>query len=137
MENENTNTETTSEEGTVEEQVKTDKTFTQKDVDTAIANRLSREKLASKKIKEDAENLVTDMNERISSYEEILKGVIEKEKAGVPEQYKKLLEKLPLLEQFEFLSDPKNKVEKVTVPITPKSDGELKTETNKKIPNLI
>lgn len=132
MENENLNTvdETTTDESTVKEQVKTEKTFSQIEVDKIVAERLSREKQSSKKIKEDADT-------RIKSYEEIITKFVEKEKSAVPESYRGLLEKLPLLEQYAFLTDSKNKVQKVTVPQTPKADGELKTESTKTLKNFI
>ena len=127
MENENNvienSTESTEENSTVKEQVKTEKTFTQIELDRILNDRLAREKANTKKIKEDSDALLAGNDEKIAKYEEVLTKILEKEKAGIPEQYKKLLDKLSIQEQFEFLNDPKNKTERVSVPETPKAEG--------------
>jgi hypothetical protein len=140
METEITNTDdaTTTENTTVAEQVKdTEKVFKQADVDRIVKERLDREKASSKKIKEDADNSVKDYEEKLTSYEEIIKSVVEREKSSIQENYKALLEKLPLIDQYNFLIDPKNKVEKVTIPETPKADGKIENDSTKTLKKFL
>lgn len=141
MENENKNNEdvnnSTENNSTAEEQEKnTEKLFKQADVDRIVADRLAREKTNSKKIKDDADSLVKDAQDRLTAYEEVIKGVIESKKSNIPETYRPLLDGLSLIEQYKFLTNEKNIVKREKVPETPKSEGTTEQKTEFKLPRF-
>jgi len=122
---------TTTENATGTEQDKTEKVFKQADVDRIIKERLEREKVSSKKIKEDADLMVKDYEAKLETYEDVLKSFVEKEKNTIPENFRGLLAKLSLIEQYQFLTDPKNLVEKQKIPETPKGVKQDSENTKK------
>jgi len=130
------NEESTTENTTATEQDKTEKVFKQADVDRIVKERLDREKASSKKIKEDADSMVKDSEEKITAYEEVIKGVVEGKKSNIPETYRPLLDGLSLIEQYKFLTDEKNIVKREKVPETPKSDGNTESKTEFKLPRF-
>jgi hypothetical protein len=94
------------------EVVKTEKTYTDADVQRLISERVNREKLSFKHQTEEFTQRETGYKETIESYEKIINKSIEAQLADFPEPVKKLLAKLSIVDKLEFLSDPTNKVEK-------------------------
>jgi hypothetical protein len=110
----------TVEETSTEEVVKTDKVFSQDQVNKLVQERIQREKVASKKVQEEIVAERDSLKSAVESYEKFISKFVEDMKKDIPENYKPLFTKLSLIEQYEFLTDPKNKVaEKKQIPATP------------------
>lgn len=115
-----------------------EKKFSQKELDTLIQNRLKREKdnfTATSKTWEDERKNLTETTEK---YEKLLGELLSNQMEGLSEGEKKLLAKLPILDQVEYLKDvaADSKKENAKIPLTPKPNG--KNEINaKKISRLI
>lgn len=99
---------------------KTIKTFTQKEVNEIVKNRLSiQKKKNSKNVDEDTIEKEL-LSSTIEGYEVIIKGVIEAKKSEMPNDYLELINKLSLSEQYEFLmKQDKLLQEKKKIPNTP------------------
>lgn len=108
------------------------KTFTQKDVDRIVKERLDRERASTKKTKEDFEAEKTNLENIVKGYEEVLKTMVDEQLKDIPEPYRKIVQKLSILEQLEFLKDPNNKVSKKVVPVTPKGTDNKEIQPQKK-----
>jgi hypothetical protein len=108
-----------------------EKVFKQADLDRIVKERVDREKSAYKTLKDSYDTSVNDYKSQIESYENVIKGFVESAKKDLPENYKSLLEKLPILEQYEFLSKEENQVSKKTIPMTPKGDEGNEKPTKK------
>lgn len=109
-----TNDETNTNENTTGEKpgnTAKEKVFTQKEVDKIVQDRLNREKLTHKNEKDTIESEKTSLKETSDKYEAKLKELLAPELEGIDESYKELVEKLPLLEQVEFINklNSKNK----------------------------
>lgn len=117
MSDETTDVETPEGE-TVETQGK-EKKFTQDDLNKLIA----KEKRTWEKRYETLQNEFTIFKGEIETertkQEEKLKTQVDELKKGVPPQLLKLLEKLSVQEQYEYLTDSENKIEKKRIPATP------------------
>jgi hypothetical protein len=115
---------------------KQEKVFKQADVDKIVSERVSREKTSYKTLKEEFDSYKADYEEKISTYENVLKGFVETAKQDIPENFRVLFDKLSVIEQYQFLTDDKNKIAKKTIPVTPKSNGDIEKPT-KRIGNFI
>ena len=120
---------------TPETKLTPEKVFKQEEVDTLIKNRIRREKETTKKLldqmTQESETQMTEYKSQITSYEKVFSPMVENMMKGQSDAVKRLLSKLPLLEQFEFLSDPDNQVAKRNIPTTPKSEEEVKPQQKK------
>ena len=121
---ENENLESVEETVETQEKQKSSKTFNQEEVNALVANRVKRERESANKQKQEFETLETEYKEQLGKYEEVLKKMVDVQAKDLPENYKKLLSKLSVLEQLEFLADEENKVSKKTIPSTPKQTEE-------------
>lgn len=118
----------------VEDKTKS-KVFTQDELNKVVQNRLKSEQI---KAKEQADNFASEksaLESTIKGYEAIIQKQVDALKGDIPENYKKLFDKLSVLEQYEFLNNPENKIAKKEIPITPKTTGkeEPPTPVTKKI----
>jgi len=124
----NTTEETPKAEGTVESGNKTPKLFSEEEVSEIVQNRLARKKLDVDAVKSDYENQVKEQEAVIQSYEGILKEIINSKLADIPTEYKELVGKLSLSEQWEFINkQDKSLAPKKIVPSTPipnKAEGQ-------------
>lgn len=118
----------TTEGETVETQEK-EKKFTQDEVNKLMA----KEKRAWEKRYETLQTEFTTFKGEIETertkQEEKLKTQVDELKKGMPPQILKLLEKLSVQEQYEYLTDSENKIEKKRIPETPpekKGEGDGK-----------
>jgi hypothetical protein len=130
-------TEQEAEKNTTAEVVKTDKTYSEEQVQKLVQDRLTREKAVSKRQAEEFTVKESEYKAQLESYEKVMKGFIEEKVKEQSEPVKKLLAKLSLIEQWEFLSDPQNKIDKKQLPSTPKSSGEEESKPRKKIGVII
>jgi uncharacterized protein (UPF0216 family) len=124
--------ETTEENPTVTEQDKTEKRFSQEELNKLVTQRVKREKDTARKLKEDFETQLSEQAALVTEYETVLKKMIESQSKDLPENYKKLLSKLTVLEQLEFLADETNKVSKKVIPSTPRIDEDKVEQPKKK-----
>jgi hypothetical protein len=119
---------------TVEESVeksapKISKMFSQDEVNGFIKERVAREKASKKKVEDEFEIYKKDIDEELSFYKGIIQKQVDKLEEEAPESVKKLLEKLSLIDRYEYLMDETNAVIlKKVVPTLPKPRGELKAE---------
>jgi len=116
----------TVEEVTTETLEKT-KTFTQAELDKIVSERLSREKTVAKKTIDDLAGEKGNLETMLAKYEEEFKKVIEPQLESVPEEYRVLIDKLPLLEKLEFISNlakKNNEGGKRQIPQTPAKSGQ-------------
>ena len=111
------------------EVVKTEKTFTQADIDKAVRERLAREKTTQKAMSEGWTAKETEYQSQLAAYETIIKATVETRMANVPEPVKKLLSKLSILEQWEYLTDESNfqTDNRPHIPSTPQGGGKVNT----------
>jgi hypothetical protein len=130
-------------DSTVETPVKTEeKRFTQKDLDEKIQNRLKKEKdtFTSAKLTWDQER--SDMEAKISVFEESLKVDIEAKKKALPSIYLPLLEKLSVMDQYTFLKslpEDEKLAKKLPIPATPQASEtkeQNKTTANTKFKKI-
>ena len=107
-----------------------EKLFKQADVDRILQERLNREKQTHKTDKDSWESEKTTYKTSLEKYEEKLKALIAPTILNdVPEEFRELIEKLPLLEQVEWISkhasgDGKQSNKK----FIPRTNGENKDE---------
>jgi hypothetical protein len=122
------------EESTVTEQDKTEKTFKQADMDRVVQTRVNQEKNKFKTERDQWAAEKATYEEQISGYEKIVQGLVDAKKKDLPPAYAKIIEKLPLFEQLDFLNDSNNSiVEKKPIPKTPNGGDDSNTpkSTNK------
>ena len=99
---------------------KTPKSYTEDEVNDIVKTRLARKKLDVDAVKGDYESQVKEQEGVITAYEGILKEIIASKLVDVPEQYKELVGKLSVAEQWEFISkEDKTLAPKKVVPSTP------------------
>jgi phage terminase Nu1 subunit (DNA packaging protein) len=108
----------TTEESSTAEVVKTDKKYSDEEVQRIVKERISREKEASKKIKEEFDSYKSASEEDLT----FMRGILEKDIAAqletLPQAIRDLVTQLPLKGQVDWLA--KNPViEKHEVPGTP------------------
>ena len=117
---------------TVQEQVKTeDKKFSQKELDLMIQSRIKREKESFNSAKSSWDSEKQEYDSKLSKYEEHLQSMINLQANSLTEGERKLLAKLPVLDQIEYLADlGKEEKVKTKIPQTPKPT-EKKVEEKK------
>lgn len=117
-------------------QVKTieEKVFKQADVDRIVKERLEREKATAKKTVEDITNEKVNLEKTLAEFEGIIKKFVEdNKKENIPDMYLGIFNKLSLMEQYEFLNDPKNKLApKKAIPETPRTNDKVDEKSNNK-----
>lgn len=113
------------------EVVKTDKKYSEAEVQKMIQERIKREKENSRKQNEDFTQRETEYKTTIENYETYLNKLLETQKGDLPESVIKLLEKLSVMEQLEWLADEANHIEKRNIPSTPKGKIEVALEQRK------
>lgn len=111
-------------EETVTEQVKTDKTFTQEDVDKIVKGRLAREKGLTSKARDEFDEYKISTEAIIKEYEESIQKEIENLSEHQPENIKDILGKLEPRDQLTWLTDPKNQIKNRKSPGTPEQDAD-------------
>jgi hypothetical protein len=129
--------EDTESEGETPETKKVEKVFKQEDIDRAVKGRLASTKKEYADAKATWEERETDLTTQIQSYEAILQKTVDSLKADIPENFRGLFEKLSVLEQYEWLTNPKNKIAKKEIPSTPKQEGEGNKSSNQKIKKFL
>lgn len=108
-------------QGETPEKTDGEKSFTQKELDRILKERIQREKVGSQKVLDDANAQINAQAKAIEGYEKILSKFIETQIKDFPENIKLLISRLPVLEQMEWLSDPSNQIEgSKKIPSTPK-----------------
>jgi len=107
------------ENNTVTEQEKSEKSFSQKEVDRLIQNRLKREKDSFSQKESEWTEKESSYTAQLESFEKAIVTLLESQKDGLTEGERKLLAKLPVLEQIEYLADAKK--EKAKMPKLPES----------------
>lgn len=116
-----------------DEVVKTEnKAFSQQEVNRIVQNRL-------KKVKTDYETQIEQYEEQVSKYEDVLNNLINSQLANQTESVKKLLAKLPILDQLDWLNEnlaEENKQAKRTIPTTPKAEQVKEDKTPKKVSRI-
>jgi hypothetical protein len=119
--------EETIETETQEEQVgtpeKKTKSFTEEQVNQIVKDRLAKEKRTFSAKQSEYESEKISLQETIDAYEKKFGALIADQLKDIPEPYKKLLDKMTLLEKMEFLSENSGDLngEKKTIPTTPKN----------------
>jgi hypothetical protein len=120
VESENEEVTDSTAETTGKKTTESQKTFTQADLDRVVKERLNREKKETQKLSESWETEKNELTTQLESYEKIIKSIIDAKKSDIPENFRKLLNKLSINEQFDWLNDPANKMaDKKPIPITP------------------
>jgi hypothetical protein len=109
---------------TVEDQDKTEKHFSQADVNRVVQGRL-------KKVKVEFETEIEGYKEQLTEYENLLKGMVEELKKDLPDEYKEILNDSTVLRQYQILSKKQNQVSKKTIPVTPKPTNEVDKKPSK------
>jgi len=101
------------ENNTVTEQEKSEKSFSQKEVDRLIQNRLKREKDSFSQKESEWTEKESSYTAQLESFEKAIVTLLESQKDGLTEGERKLLAKLPVLEQIEYLADAKKEKAKM------------------------
>lgn len=117
-----------------------EKKFTQAELDKIVKERLEREKNSFKAQKDSYETDKSNLQASIDSYESKLKELIQPSLENIPEEYKELVEKLPLLEQVAFinkLSGKDTKESKRFIPRTPTSSESEKKQTQRPVGTIV
>lgn len=128
---ESENVEETTGENPGKKTSETQKTFTQDELNKVVRDRVAREKKDAAKLTESWETERTELTATIASYEGIVKDIVKSKYELIPAEYQALVDKLPLLEQYEFLIAEGKKVsDKKPIPKTPLPIGE--EDKNKK-----
>lgn len=113
---------------TVQEQDKTQKGFDQAQVNRIVQSRL-------KKVKAEYDNQLSDLQTQLESYESVISKMIEKQIGVLDAPTQKLLKKLSVVEQLEFLGDSSNFEEvasKKVMPKTPASNNNVQEKKDTK-----
>ena len=106
-----------------------EKLFKQADVDRILQERLNREKQTHKTEKDSWESEKTTYKTSLEKYEEKLKALIAPTILNdVPEEFRELIEKLPLLEQVEWISKHAGNDKQSNKKFIPRTNGENKDE---------
>lgn len=128
-----TNVETTQTE-TVEAQAQ-EKKFSQDEVNKLIAKEKRSWEKKFESIQNEFNTFKGEIEQEQTKREEKVKTQVGEMKKDLPPQIMKLLDKLTIQEQFDYLNDPENKIEKKTIPSTPK-EKEDASPKQKKLPTL-
>lgn len=117
-------------ETVTEQENKTAKTFSQTEVNRIVQSRV-------KKLQSESESEIASKDEQISKYEEVIQKILDAQMKGLDAPTQKLLKKLSVLEQLEFLGDETNfETSKKKIPTTPKPDEKTEQKPIKKIGKL-
>ena len=108
-----------------------EKLFTQAELDETIKTRLAREKSGSGRTSDAQDALLKTANDQIDQYEKVLKKQVEAQLTNVPDSVKKILGKLTISEQLDWLADPENSINKRTQ--TPKTPIERRGTDSKEV----
>jgi hypothetical protein len=96
------------------------KTFTQAELDEIVESRLARERSSQGRKLDNVESALKAAEKRIEHYEKILSKQVESQTKDLPDSVKKLLAKLSVQEQLEWLADPSNSItQRSSSPKTP------------------
>lgn len=110
-------------EETVTEQVKTEKTFTQEDVDKIVKGRIAREKDITSRARTEFDEYKVSTEAIIKEYEESIQKEIVTLSESQPDNIKDILGKLEPRDQLAWLTDPKNQIKNRKSPETPEQDS--------------
>lgn len=124
------------EEPTGTDQVKTDKVFTQNELDAAIKTRLEREKVSNKKavesVSSEKERLTTELEQSnilLGKYREVFAKEVSAQIASLPDMVKELVLKLDPLDRLEWLKKNSKQFAKQGVSAVPDGNvGEVTME---------
>lgn len=107
---------------TVTTQDKKEKQFSQDEVNKLLAKERREHKAKLDTLQSEYDTYKADKEAKEAELTEKNKAKVEALKKDLPEQVVKLLDKLSIQEQLEYLEDPENKIviEKKTIPETPK-----------------
>lgn len=119
-----------SEGGNPENKNADEKLFSQKELDTHIQSRVKREKDALTTAQKTWDEEKAAILKEKESLENSLKTFITSAMDGLTDGEKKLLGKLPVMEQIEYLNEITKTTGKKT-PVTPKVQNNLNTNDNK------
>jgi hypothetical protein len=117
-----------------------EKRFTQAEMDKVVRDRLARESASNKTLKEAWETEKTNLSTSIDAYEKQLKEMVKPQLESIPEEYKELVEKLPLLEQVAFiakLTGKQNTTERKFIPKSPKGSESEKTSSQRPVGTIV
>lgn len=117
---ENTSTETELNKNTGE------KKFTQDELNALLAAEKRKMQIKLEAVQNEFTTFKSSIEEKEQAEETKLKEKVDEMKKDAPQSIMKLLEKLTIAEQYEWLSDSENKVEKIDLPNNPKEKGEAK-----------
>ena len=117
---------------------KTEKTFSQLQMDAIVKDRVSREQRATKRLQDEMEVIKTAHEEELAKYKKVFDAELTVAKKSLPDAVKTLLDKLDPIEQMEWLANPENTkaMERKRIPETPKV-GEQEHRQQKRIPSPI
>ncbi len=107
---------------TVTTQEKKEKVLTQSEVNALLAKEKRDWTKKLEVIQNEFTTYKTSIEEKENAQTEKIKVKVDSLKAGMDDSVIKLLDKLTVQEQFEWLEE--NKIEKKTIPTTPKGNGE-------------
>jgi len=102
-----------------------EKKFTQTELNALIAKEKRDAQKKYETLSNDFASYKTDIETKQKAEEAKLKGKVENLRKGVDPSIIKLLDKLTLAEQVEYLEDPENQIDKVKIPETPKGKGDI------------
>ena len=108
-----------------------EKLFTQAELDNVVKTRLAREKSGSGRTSDAQTALLKTANDQIDQYEKVLKKQVEAQLTSVPDSVKKILGKLTISEQLDWLADPENSINKRTQ--TPKTPQKARGTDSKEL----
>lgn len=116
---------------TAEEKVETpvqEKRFTQAEVDKILKDRLKRESESFKSKEDSFSAEIESLKGNLGQYEEEFGKFIAPKLATIPEEFKELVDKLPILEKIAFLNKMESKksenTTKFKIPQTPNVESE-------------
>jgi molecular chaperone GrpE (heat shock protein) len=112
------------EKETATEQAKTERTFTQAEVNALEAKTRKTYETKYKQLEDEYKTFKTSIEEKQNKAEEAAKEKVEKLREGLPEGITALLDKLTFTEQLEWLSDPANTITKQTIKPLPEPNME-------------
>lgn len=124
-ETENKNEEDTSTE-TEQNKNTGEKKFTQDELNALLAAEKRKMQIKLETIQNEFTTFKSSIEEKEQAEETKLKEKVDEMKKDAPQSIMKLLEKLTIAEQYEWLSDSENKVEKIDLPNNPKEKGDGK-----------
>ena len=105
-----------------------EKRFTQADVDKIVKDRLKREGENFKSKEDSYSSEIESLKGNLGKYEEEFAKYIEPKLQTIPEEFKELVDKLPILEKIAFLnkmdSKKQDNTSKFRIPSTPSIENE-------------